>query len=282
METNKIYTISELRQAIKESTEFKARLGDKVESDDKKNNEKAVKDIMKETSEVTDSAKAQPRNTNPEQIEDFNKTTLDVDFAYEPSEDYKERVKAQVHGFPSVENEKNSDVKENDSLDFEGNEEFYSQQADKSEELDDIETDIKHAGLVSHNLDKSQFEDNTIFTESKKIKRLHFKNTIFLSESQMFNKIPDDYKKDGNKFIMKDKTNTEYVIECTVDDRFNLTKFKVLNSINKSQINEELQRMQSLFEYKSSNYFTGTSSQKRQLENDSVDNMIQTIKNLKK
>ena len=48
------YTISELRQAMKESTsEFKPKLGDGVESGDKKNNREAVKDIEKKSPTTT-------------------------------------------------------------------------------------------------------------------------------------------------------------------------------------------------------------------------------------
>ncbi|MDE5888605.1 MAG: hypothetical protein K2H20_01150, partial [Bacilli bacterium] len=117
----KTYTLSELMSVIKESSDSKPVMGKNVEKDNSQNNVKAVKDIMKQTEDYNDVGIVK-RSTNPENIVDYNKTTLDVDFAYEPSKEYKERVKAQVKGYPSAENEKlheenKDDEQKTDSLD---------------------------------------------------------------------------------------------------------------------------------------------------------------------
>ena len=102
------YTISELRQAIKESaSEFKPKFGDGVEDGDKKNNRQAVDDIRKNVSEYDGGVEVVKRKFD--KPADRNKTTIDLKFnEVKPGKEWEERVEAQVHGFPSVENEKTS------------------------------------------------------------------------------------------------------------------------------------------------------------------------------
>lgn len=282
MISEKKYTFSELSQILMEShNEFKPRVGDKVEGENKKNNGKAVDDIMKQSKEFDGGITDKKKNTNKEDIVDYNKTTLDMNFVSDPSDDYKERVKAQVHGFPSADNEKNSKIKEeNKSLDFEGNEEFYDDQSKKSKKISDIRTDIKHAGLKAHNLPKENFKNDTLFKENKTMKRLHFKNTVFLSEAQMLKKVPEEFKSADGKFIMKDASGTEYLVECSVNKTFNVPKLTVLNRVNKTEINEQLKRMNELSGYNSSSYFNGTTSGSRKTENGNLSEMIDRVKNI--
>lgn len=278
-----IYTFSELKRILEESTsEYKPKIGSKVIRDDAQNNVKAVKDIMKETGVIENKVEDTKRDTNPENIYDTNKTTLDVNFAYEPSKDYKERVKAQVHGYASKEHEKNSDTDE--SVDVSGNEKFYDEQEKKSKEQNKKETDERHAGLKSHNLDKENFKDKTIYAnESKKMKKLHFKNTVFLSESQVIKKVPDDYKTDGNCFIMEDKNNNQYLVECKVDDNLvGFTQLTVTKKDTKEQVAEQIKRMQQLFEYKSSDYFKDTTKESRLNEDKNLSELINKVKELEK
>ena len=277
LQEKKVYTLSEFCRVLKESQEFKARKGENVESEDKKNNEKAVNDILKQGKKFDGGLSNEKKKENPRDITDYNKTTLDNDFAYEPSKEYKDRVKAQVHGFPSVENEKNSKIKEeNDSLDFEGNEDFYEQNAEKRKEVADARQSDKHAGLKSHNLPKETFKDNTLYTnESKKMKRLNFSKTVFLNEAEMIKKIPDDMKIDGNKFYMKDAVGNEYLVECVKDKVINdIIHTKVVDYKNKEKIDEAFKRMKELYGYKSS---TGTQNSGK-FENGIVGKMISESK----
>ena len=277
LQEKKVYTLSEFCRVLKESQEFKARKGENVESEDKKNNEKAVNDILKQGKEFDGGLSDKKKKENPRDITDYNKTTLDNDFAYEPSKEYKDRVKAQVHGFPSVENEKNSKIKEeSDSLDFEGNEDFYEQNAEKRKEVADARQTDKHAGLKSHNLPKETFKDNTLYTnESRKMKRLNFSKTVFLNEAEMMKKIPDDMKIDGNKFYMKDAVGNEYLVECVKDKVINdIIHTKVVDYKNKQKIDEAFKRMKELYGYKSS---TGTQNSGK-FENGMVGKMISESK----
>ena len=51
LEDKKVYTLSEFCRILRESQEFKPRKGENVESEDKKNNDKAVNDILKQGKE---------------------------------------------------------------------------------------------------------------------------------------------------------------------------------------------------------------------------------------
>lgn len=281
---SKRYTFGELNRILMEShNEFNPKIGDKVESEDKKNNEKAVDDIMKQSKEFDGGITDKKKNTNKEDIQDFNKTTLDVEFASEPGEAYRERVKAQVHGFPSADNEKNSKIKENNkSLDFDGNEKFYDAQKKKSEEISDKEAELKHAGLKARELPKEDFKNDTLFKENKTMKRLHFKNTVFLSEAQMLKKVPEEYRTSDGRFIMKDASGTEYLVECSYNKEFNHGKLTVVNKTNKEQINEQLDRMRELFDYNSSSYMGGTTSSSRKTEAQGLSEMINRVKDIEK
>lgn len=277
LQEKKVYTLSEFCKVLKESQEFKARKGKNVESEDKKNNEKAVNDILKQGKKFDGGLSDKKKKENPRDITDYNKTTLDNDFAYEPSKEYKDRVKAQVHGFPSVENEKNSKIEEeNDSLDFEGNKDFYEQNAEKRKKVADARQTDKHAGLKSHNLPKETFKDNTLYTnESRKMKRLNFSKTVFLNEAEMMKKIPDDMKIDGNKFYMKDAVGNEYLVECVKDKVINdIIHTKVVDYKNKEKIDEAFKRMKELYGYKSS---VGTQNSGK-FENGMVGKMISESK----
>ena len=277
LQEKKVYTLSEFCKVLKESQEFKARKGKNVESEDKKNNEKAVNDILKQGKKFDGGLSDEKKKENPRDITDYNKTTLDNDFAYEPSKEYKDRVKAQVHGFPSAENEKNSKIEEeNDGLDFEGNKDFYQQNAEKRKKVADARQTDKHAGLKSHNLPKETFKDNTLYTnESRKMKRLNFSKTVFLNEAEMIKKIPDDMKIDGNKFYMKDAVGNEYLVECVKDKAINdIIHTKVVDYRNKEKIDETFKRMKELYGYKSS---TGTQNSGK-FENGMVGKMISESK----
>lgn len=277
LQEKKVYTLSEFCSLLKESQEFKAIKGKNVESEDKKNNEKAVNDILKQGKKFDGGLSDEKKKENPRDITDYNKTTLDNDFAYEPSKEYKDRVKAQVHGFPSVENEKNSKIEEeNDSLDFEGNKDFYEQNAEKRKKVANARQTDKHAGLKSHNLPKETFKDNTLYTnESRKMKRLNFSKTVFLNEAEMMKKIPDDMKIDGNKFYMKDAVGNEYLVECVKDKVVNdIIYTKVVEYKNKEKIDETFKRMKELYGYKSS---TGTQNSGK-FENGMVGKMISESK----
>lgn len=278
----KIYSFSELVEAIqKESLDIPKHsevVGKNVWKDNSQNNVKAVNDILKQTKEYNN-VKQEKRTTNPENIVDFNKTTLDVDFAYEPSDDYKERVEAQVEGFPSVENKKNSDITDNKSLEFEGNEKFYDNDVKKQKEMSDYKEDDKQAGLKTHNKKLDNNKAKHIYKESKIMKRLNF-NKEFINEAHVLSKVPDDYKYDGNRFMMKDIKGAEYIIECHKDKQIDYIHTEIVEVNNPNSLNEFVKRTLELGNYKSSNYFTGTTNESRVKEDMAMNVNLNKVKDL--
>lgn len=250
LENGKRYTISELREAVKESAqEFEPKFGERVVDGDKSNNRQAVKDIQKSVSEYDGGIEVVKRKFD--KPADRNKTTIDVKFnEVKPGKEWEDRVEAQVHGFPSVENEKNSDAKKNESLDYEGNKEFYDWRKELQDDRAEEENWKETAGIAGN---KKRPE---IFEGKQTLKRLKFKKTIFENAQRAIEKVPEEYKTDGNRFIMMDAQGTEYLMECTIDKDFGYAKVEAKKRLNESKADEELARMRSLYGYRSSDYNT--------------------------
>jgi hypothetical protein len=403
-----IYKLSELRAALQESetkNEFKPVLGDGVEKDNKKNNGEAVKDITKEVGKYNGE---KMDNTVVTPV-DRNKTTLDVVWnELEPGKEWKDRVDAQVEGYPSVDNKKNTDAKDNGGLDYKGNEEFLKnreklQKDWKGTVKDDMDAGLKGRELKKYNVvnenfdpeddymttpdivakdfikwatseadkapypinamqmvhdaytnndqdtledlagayfeakytDMAQWDDvlkgvekavnaygyynnlehnnttednndtdgnesvdmtinnnepvddkpepldeNKTNKTKKNMKRLHYKKTTFLTEAQMLKTIPEEFKTNGNKFYVKDASGTEYLVECTVDEKFDFPTLSVVSKLNESKTNNEINRMKQLFGYESSQFNTKVDKKSETLQ--SLHEDIEKVKGLEK
>ena len=354
MKLEEYYTIGELLQINEESArnEFKPKFGNGAERNSN-NNDKAVKEIIKNASELEKGVKRDDTPVKPRvEFPDYNKTTLDVNFEYEPGKEWKDRVEAQAEGYPSVQNKEKNGYDQ--SLGFDGNENFYKARKEMSKDRNDLDTieresglkarikkdeidysnktafneakqikrlnedyehKLQHAGDVldyyanlTHdtghklsndqinqiknllmwleetnasdnqvqdeyiNLAKQLLSDNS-FNEAKQIKRLKFKNTIFLSESHLLSKVPEDYRVDENKFYMQDKTGTDYLIECKADP-FGYVHMQVVNKFNKQVINEELEKMKRLAAYK-------YSDDNKKVDTGKMENMSESISNFR-
>ena len=90
--------------------------------------------------------------------------------------------------------------------------------------------------------------------ESKKIKMLTFKNTQFISEGHMMSRIPDEYKKEGSRFVMKDSADNQYLVEWHTNEPM------VTKKPNMKLVNEQKERIKQLWGYKSAEAKTSTSS----------------------
>jgi hypothetical protein len=93
-----------------------------------------------------------------------------------------------------------------------------------------------------------------------------------MTESHVLSKIPDDYKKDGNRFYVVDKNNTEYIVEWKTEGKPLIT--------NKTKINEQNNRIKELFNYKSGN--EKTSPKSRLAENTAFDDVLKKARKLAK
>ena len=264
-----VISVKALKQLISESSnEFKAKLGPNVESEDKKNNGKAYSDAKKRAKDF-DGGLSKELGEEKAKFEktDGNKTTID----YTPenaSEDYKKRVHAQVKGYTSVAEMENGLEKTGD---FSDNENIYQGIKKSGQEMHKNEEDFKASGLQANKMPKKTFVKgemyeskegvdmrnliNTIkdasyiqkptLKENLKLKTILFKKTTFLNEEHMSSRIPDDFKKDGEQFKMKDKEGTEYIVE------WNNGSAHVLSYENKTKINETIEKFHNISTYKS-------------------------------
>jgi hypothetical protein len=111
--------------------------------------------------------------------------------------------------------------------------------------------------------------------ESKKIKMLTFKNTQFISEGHMMSRIPDEYKTEGNKFIMKDSSDNQYLVEWHKEEPM------VTKKPNMTLVNEQKERIKQLWGYKSAEAKTSTSNFRVQ-EDKSFADMVDKARKLMK
>ena len=260
----------------KEKNEFEPVFGKNVPSDNKKINTQAYNDIKKETGAYDGGLGSYSHNKKGEALTPANNRGM-ADLDYDSiSKPFKDKVKAQLKGYPSVENEK---LHEKD--DAFGNAYYDSNNLSKDianhakeakKEKDKSKTD----GLVSSKYKNETEKNSDTMFESKKISKIQFKHTQFLSEGHMLSKVPDEFKVEGKRFIMKDTADNEYLVEWTAKQP-NVTK-----RINKTQVNEEMNRIKSLYGYKSKDYFTTTNSQSRINENKEFSDMIKKARQLMK
>nr|DAS58205.1 MAG TPA: hypothetical protein [Caudoviricetes sp.] len=246
-------------------------LGSDVVKQNKKNNKEAVDSINKNVSEYNPTNNHSKKN-NTNDVQDYNRTTLDYNFSYEPSKEYKERVKSQVHGFNSKSEEKNSNIeKDNDGLEFNGNRDFYKKNKTKKEDLSKIGLSIKKSGLASRTMKDDNFKENTMY--ENKIKKLKFKNTIFINEEKMLSLIPSSYKVHGKRFIMEDSNSNQYLIECEQDKVFtDVVYTNIKDYKNDTRVNEAFNRMKQLYSFKPSNDKNKTNINEDKLVGKMLDN----------
>jgi hypothetical protein len=93
----------------------------------------------------------------------------------------------------------------------------------------------------------------------------------------MKSRIPDEFKVEENVFRMKDKTGNEYLLEWKDG------KAEIIDHKNKEGMNESIERMKSLYNFKASDYYKGTSSSSRLTEGneaftETLDKMRKIIK----
>lgn len=266
------YSVRELRRVIKESSnEFKPVMGTNVEKDNKKINVKAYQEIGNETRNYDGGATqdAKKKVTVPK---DDNRGMTDIEYDTPLSAKKKADMKAQLKGYVSADAEKkhkndpygNADFTEIDGLDDKAN----AFKRGKS-----LAKQMSHSNGKVELKDYEDMTDNMFDKEKKnesKMYRLKFKNTVFMTESQMLSKVPDDFKVDGKKFSMRDKHDNEFIIEWAEEPKItNLTK-----------INEQKNRIHELFNYKRGE--SNTSSQSRLTENKKVEDMLNKARQLMK
>lgn len=269
------YKVGELKRLISESSEFNPTFGNGVEGKNKSINDKAYKEAKTRRDKYNPKSKKDEdfaRGDAKYEKFDDNRTTLGANPDGNTPEN-KKRISAQMHGYTSDAESKNGIEK---AADFSKNKEIADGITKKEDEINKNKALTKSLGLTGRNTPKSAFEKETIYesedgvnmrqtinkfksnfyspklNEKKNTKTVFFKKTTFLTEGHMISKIPDEFKKDGEQFTMKDKTGSEYVVEWRNNNA------TILSHKNKSGMVESVNKFNSLAEY---NEKTSSSSQ---------------------
>ena len=273
-----VLTVKAIKGLIKESQqEFKAKIGNGVESENKTNNGKAYSDAKKRAKDFDGGLSDEVGEKKAEyKKEDFNKTLMD----YTPDNvtpEYKKRVKKE---FVNGDDE---------------NEKIYKEFKKSGEEQQKNEKELKKSGLQAREWPDEVFDKGNMYesrdgfdmrkmlnslnekTTRKQFNESHvktvlFKKTEFLNEAHMISRIPDDFKKNGTSFKMKDKNGSEYLVE------WDNNKANIIEHVNKKGMDESISRMKELFDYRSSD--TKTNYSDRLNEND--DKFQETLNKMRK
>lgn len=273
-----VLTVKAIKGLIKESQqEFKAKIGNGVESGNKTNNGKAYSDAKKRAKDFDGGLSDEVGEKKAEyKKEDFNKTLMD----YTPDNvtpEYKKRVKKE---FVNGDDE---------------NEKIYKEFKKSGEEQQKNEKELKKSGLQAREWPDEVFDKGNMYesrdgfdmrkmlnslnekTTRKQFNESHvktvlFKKTEFLNEAHMISRIPDDFKKNGTSFKMKDKNGSEYLVE------WDNNKANIIEHVNKKGMDESISRMKELFDYRPSD--TKTNYSDRLNEND--DKFQETLNKMRK
>ena len=211
-----------------------------------------------------------------------------IKYSYPLDKKTKDRLKAQMLGKDSAIQKDIND--EASAVDTTGNEAYLEKDGVKGNEFDNA-----HRGLGSKNAAMIQMGDNifaltdgtkpavkhSAFTENTdKMKRLNFKQTYFANEEHIFSLIPEGYKTDGNKFLMKDKNDNEYLIEWHVNKNFNTGQAIILEEKHDKIVQENINKFKHLSNYNSANQMHETTAKSRVNENKNFALLINKTKEI--
>ena len=264
--------VGELRRVLREGNEFKPVVFGVY--DTKKTNEKAYSDIKKETEKYDGGlTKKDSKKLGGGISATDNKGMHDL--AYDNiSKPFKDRIKSQMKGYVSKDAEDKHKNDEFGNATFDKDENIYNAAKEHAKAVKQGKDTAAEIGLTGRELNKNDIEKNTeTMEESKKIKMLSFKNTKFLSEGHMMTMIPDEFKVEGKRFIMRDGADNQYLVEWTAKEP-NVTK-----KLNMTLVNEQKERMKQLWGYKSAEAKTSTSNFRIQ-ENNEFTDMVRKAREL--
>ena len=269
---NKVYTVKQLKAFIRESVEneFAPKFGDNVQKDNKKNNEKAYSDIEKATKDY-DGGLVREKSFKLPKDDNRGMESLVVN---NPNKEYSDRIKAQAKGFTSADAEKIHGNEKLGNAEY-GSDETVQQFKKKGEENSQGRAKATEIGLTGRELDKKEVEKQhkPIYAENK-IKKLTFKNTEFINEEHVLAKVPDLYMTEGNKFIMCDKNQKQYMVEWHDNEP------KISRYYDKNYILAEQENMKRLTNYRSQQ--THTTNTVKLNENKEISNMLDKVRKLMK
>lgn len=267
------YKVGDLRQMVRESAnEFKVKIGTNVESENKRNNEKSYKESEKRAKDY-DGGLKDPKRGELTDKTDNNQTTLDYNPSIEPDKEYKKKVDAQAKGYTSELEEKNGNERGGVEMDNEGR--ILKQFNDARDKREKNKVAIQKSGLTARELPDSVFDKNHL-NESKhlKPKKLIFKHSRFINESQVYSRIPEEYKNDGQRIYINDAAGNEFIVECMKSERSGNVEARIISHKNERLMNEQVERIHELMGYDEKSTSGKRSIQERINESDAFKNII--------
>lgn len=270
------YRVGDLKRIIRESAqEFNPKVGAGVISTNAKNNEESYKNAEKAAKDYDGGLGKENKGSLPDK-DDANRTTLDYNPRTEPNKEFKDKVDAQAKGYTSKLEEENGIAK---AAEFDNDGQIKKQFTDASDKLNKEKEDLAKSGLQGHNLgaekEKTLYENAT-----PKAKRLSFKHTKFLNEAQMLARIPEEYKVDGQKIYMKDSVGNEYVVECVKSEKSGFVETNIVGHTNEKLMNEEVARINQLFDFKEKKDYRPTNANERVNENRGFQDLMNLSRSL--
>ena len=244
------YKVGELRTILEKSlNEFKPVLGPNVREENKSNNDKSYKE-SKDRAEKYDGGLKEPKKGKLYPKIDNNKTTIDVNPDSKPSKRWQKDQIARLKGYTSDMEASNGNERGGVEMDEEGRIADYF--IDKSEEFAGKKEMKSKSGLAARTYPDGHFEKNVLLKESEKPspKRLRFKHTEFLCEKQVLDRVPEEYRQDGQVIRMIDKCDNEYIVECKKIEKTGNVEVNIVGHENKKAMNEQVNRMFELMDYK--------------------------------
>jgi hypothetical protein len=204
---------------------------------------------------------------------------LDYNPRTEPDKAFKDKVDAQAKGYTSKLEEENGIEKGGAEFDKEGKiKKNFEKASDKANE---VKHDLAVSGIQGHNLKDENKKKETMYEQAKpKAKRLEFKHTKFLNEGQMLTRIPEEYKVDGQRIYMKDSVGNEYIVECAKSEKTGFVETNVVGYSNEKKLNEQMERINQLFGYKTENEFAPSTAKQRIEENEGFQDLMNLSRSL--
>lgn len=287
-----VYSGRDVKRLLNESIpSYKPRIDGNASSENEKINKKANKESIANTKIDVKDEGFKPVIDREQQSTDIgnNKNMLDLQFDNDPGKDYLDRVEKLVTGEDST---YGNNTEDEDAI--AGNKAFYDAAKKASNNFTGIKNELENSGIVGKSIPvpqkatpfskpgKPQTKNAfPIFKEEdNRYKKLHFKNTQFLNEKHMLSLIPEDYKINENKFVMKDKNEDEYLIEWKVETSSNISEPIIVKHENKKKIQEEFERMRALYGYKSKEHFSSLNNNERLLENSNFSKNIEKLRDI--
>lgn len=264
------YKVSELRRMIKESSnEFKPKLGNNVEKENKANNEKAYKDAQKNIETYDGGVKqSKAKSKSLKYPNDGNRGMANLEYDNEGGlpEKFVADNRSRLKGYVSDMDEK---LHSKDATPVEYND--HPEVVDHAKKVKDKRIEASLRGITSKPEDKKEIEQLRSLAFEEKAPTYRFKRTVFLNEEHMLSIMPDESKKENKKSIVEDMRGTQYYVIWHED------KPEV---VNKTKVNEDYNKAVSLMGFKSKELHT--TNRQRVNEDKMVENMMNKIRSLTK